>query len=122
MGIGNDPSYSSSRTFGTFPLPWPPGHEPADDPKVKAIAEAARALVEKRDAWLNPAGATTADLAKRTLTNLYNERPSWLDGLHRTLDAAVLTAYGWPASLTDKEMLEGLLALNGARAGALATG
>ena len=108
--------YTPTTTFETFPFPWPPGHEPPDDPTVQAIAAAARALTEKRDAWLNPAGATAADLAKRTLTNLYNQRPSWLDGLHRTLDAAVLTAYGWPASLTDDELLERLLALNGARA------
>ena len=116
------PRYTPTTTFETFPFPWPPGQEPTDDPKVQAIAEAARALVEKRDAWLNPAGATTAALAKRTLTNLYNDRPTWLDGLHRTLDAAVLTAYGWPIALTDAELLERLLALNGARAGVLVTG
>ena len=112
------PRYTPTTTFETFPFPWPPGHEHTDDPRVKAIGEAARALVEKRDAWLNPAGATAADLAKRTLTNLYNDRPSWLDGLHRTLDAAVLAAYGWPATLADAEVLERLLALNGGRAGA----
>ncbi len=112
------PRYTPTTTFETFPFPWPPGQEPPDDPKVQAIAEAARALVEKCDAWLNPAGATAADLAQRTLTNLYNQRQTWLDGLHRTLDAAVLAAYGWPSSLTDDELLERLLALNGARAGA----
>ena len=116
MGIGNDPSYSSSRTFGTFPFPWLPNEEPADDPRIKVIAEAARLLVEKRDAWLNPEGATPADFAKRTLTNLYNARPAWLAGLHSTLDAAVLVAYGWPASLTDAELLERLLAMNLSRA------
>ena len=35
-------------------------------------------------------------LRKRTLTNLYNERPTWLANLHATLDAAVFAAYGWP--------------------------
>jgi len=109
------PRYTPTTTFETFPFPWPPGHEPTEDPKVKAIAEAARALVEKRDAWLNPAGATPVDLAKRTLTNLYNDPPTWLGGLHRALDAAVLAAYGWPAALPDSELLERLLALNGAR-------
>jgi len=34
----------------TFPFPWPPSHEPKDSLLVKAIAEAARELVEKRDA------------------------------------------------------------------------
>jgi hypothetical protein len=68
--------------------------------------------VEKRDAWLNPAGATEAQLKDRTLTSLYNQRPTWLDQLHRTLDAAVLDAYGWPHDLTDAQILERLLALN----------
>jgi hypothetical protein len=32
------------------------------------------------------------------------------------VDEAVFAAYGWPASLTDAEILERLLALNHARA------
>jgi len=51
-------------------------------------------------------------LAKRTLTNLYNERPTWLDLAHKKLDAAVFTAYGWSADLADEEILARLLALN----------
>ncbi len=112
IGAGNDPSYSSSRTFETFPFPWPPGQEPKTDPRVEAIAQAARELVEKRDAWLNPPGASEAELKRRTLTNLYNERPTWLDLAHRKLDEAVLDAYGWPYDLGDEEILERLLALN----------
>ena len=42
------------------------------------IAAAARDLVQKRDAWLNPPGAAPEELTKRTLTHLYNERPTWL--------------------------------------------
>jgi hypothetical protein len=57
-----------------------------------------------------------ADLKKRTLTNLYNQRPTWLDLAHRKLGAAVLAAYGWPADLSDEEILAHLLALNLARA------
>ncbi|MEO8275139.1 MAG: DNA methyltransferase [Thermoanaerobaculia bacterium] len=56
-------------------------------------------------------------LAKRTLTNLYNERPAWLDLAHKKLDEAVFTAYGWPSDLTDEQILERLLALNLERAG-----
>ena len=108
---------SSSRTFETFPFPWPPGQEPADDPRVEAIAQAARELVQLRDAWLNPPDASDAELKKRTLTNLYNARPTWLDNAHRKLDAAVFAAYGWPADLSDDEILARLLALNLARAG-----
>jgi type II restriction/modification system DNA methylase subunit YeeA len=117
MGVGNDPSYSSSRTFETFPFPWPPGKEPKDDSRVQAIAAAAKELVEMRDRWLNAAGLTEADRKIRTLTNLYNARPTWLDLAHKKLDAAVCDAYGWPHDLTDEQILERLLALNLQRAG-----
>jgi hypothetical protein len=33
-------------------------------------------------------------LKKRTLTNLYNQRPAWLDLAHKKLDAAAFAAYG----------------------------
>ena len=87
---------------------------------VEAIATAAHELVEKRDAWLNPPGATEAELKKRTLTNLYNQRPTWLDLAHKKLDTAVLAVYGWPDDLTDEQILERLLALNLERAGEVA--
>ena len=61
-------------------------------------------------------------LKTRTLTKLYNERPGWLDNLHRELDRAVAAAYGWEAdfeagTLTDDEILARLFALNQERAG-----
>ncbi len=59
---------------------------------------------------------SAAKLKKRTLTNLYNERPTWLDLAHKKLDAAVAAAYGWPADLTDDQILERLLKLNLERA------
>lgn len=52
------------------------------------------------------------ELKKRTLTNLYNQRPTWLDLAHKKLDAAVFDAYGWPVSLSDDELLAKLLELN----------
>ncbi len=55
-------------------------------------------------------------LKKRTLTNLYNERPTWLDQAHQALDEAVFAAYSWPADLSDEQVLEKLLALNLERA------
>ncbi len=110
------PRYTATATFETFPFPWPPGSEPKDSPLVGAIAEAARELVAKRDAWLNPSGASLDDLKKRTLTNLYNARPAWLADAHRKLDESVFTAYGWPQDISDSEILERLLALNHARA------
>ena len=108
--------YTPTSTFETFPFPWPPGKESQDDPLVQAVAQAASELVAKRDAWLNPADAAPEELSKRTLTNLYNKRPSWLADAHRKLDEAVFAAYGWPSTLTDAEILERLLALNHQRA------
>jgi hypothetical protein len=55
-------------------------------------------------------------LTERTLTKLYNERPAWLDLAHKKLDAAVAAAYGFPADLSDEQILERLLALNLERA------
>lgn len=146
LGVGNDPRYTPTTCFETFPFPR--GLTPniaakdyADNQNAQAIAAAARALVEARDRWLNPpewvnwersseetaAGFPArpvakpgheAALKKRTLTNLYNERPAWLDMLHRALDEAVATAYGWEWPLTDDEILRRLFELNQARSGA----
>jgi len=55
-------------------------------------------------------------LKKRTLTNLYNERPTRLDLAHRKLDEAVLAAYGWAPAISDEALLAKLLALNLRRA------
>jgi hypothetical protein len=58
---------------------------------------------------------TTAEKNKRTLTNLYNQRPAWLENAHAILDAAVFESYGWPespAQFSDQEILGRLLALN----------
>jgi hypothetical protein len=57
------------------------------------------------------------ELKKRTLTNLYNQRPAWLDHAHKKIDAAVFAAYGWPDTLSDDELLAKLLELNLAQAG-----
>src|SRR6266511_4453344 len=102
--------------FKPPPSPGSPGGEPADDPRVAAIRTAARELVEQRDRWLNPEGADAAMLKQRTLTNLYNQRPTWLDLAHKKLDRAVLDAYGWPHDIADEEILARLLALNLERA------
>nr|WP_295543439.1 DEAD/DEAH box helicase family protein [uncultured Thiohalocapsa sp.] len=65
------------------------------------------------------AAATEQALKKRTLTNLYNKRPTWLDNDHKALDTAVATAYGWDdysPDMPDQEILSRLLALNLERA------
>jgi len=56
------------------------------------------------------------ELKRRTLTNLYNERPTWLDLAHRKLDEAVFAAYGWDPALSDEDLLAKLLDLNLQRA------
>jgi type II restriction/modification system DNA methylase subunit YeeA len=142
------PRYTPTTTFETFPFPERltpnlPSASYADNPHAQAIAAAARELVEKRDLWLNPPdliervpevvpefpdrivprnAPAAATLKSRTLTNLYNMRGTpegaWLDNLHRALDEAVAAAYGWPADLSDDEILSRLLALNLARGAA----
>ncbi len=79
---------------------------------LASISEAARRLDELRRNWLDPEGASEAELKKRTLTNLYNARPTWLDNAHKKLDAAVFAAYGWSADISDEDILKNLLALN----------
>jgi type II restriction/modification system DNA methylase subunit YeeA len=143
-GVGNDPQYTPTTGFETFPFPEGltpdiPAASYADDPRAQRIAAAAVRLDELRNNWLNPADlvrrvpevvpgypdrvlpvdeTAAAVLKKRTLTNLYNERPAWLANAHRELDEAVAAAYGWPADLSDDEILARLLALNLERAGA----
>jgi type II restriction/modification system DNA methylase subunit YeeA len=143
-GVGNDPRYTIGTTFETFPFPEGltpniPAADYADNPRAITIAEAARRLNELREAWLNPpdlvervlevvAGfpdrivpvspKAAAILKKRTFTNLYNERPAWLDNAHRELDAAVADAYGWPADIGEEDALAQLLDLNRERAAA----
>lgn len=126
----------SAKTSG-LPRASGPRNDAAD-----RIAAAAKKLNEQREAWLNPpewvdwvrtpeeekAGFPSrpvakpdheADLKKRTLTNLYNARPAWLDNAHKELDAAVAAAYGWTdytPEMADEEILKRLLALNLERA------
>ena len=142
LGVGNDPRYTPSTCFETFPFPAGltpdiPAKDYADDPRARKIAAAARRLNELREAWLNPpdlvrrepevvAGypdrilpkdaKAAAILKKRTLTNLYNERPAWLANAHQDLDEAVAAAYGWPADLSDEDILKRLFDLNQERA------
>lgn len=147
IGSGNDVTYSNTEVFLTFA--FPEGLTPdiaagdyAADPRAIAIAAAAGRLIELRENWLNPADlvvqvpevvagypdrimpkdeVAAKELAKRTLTNLYNVRPAWLVNAHRALDEAVADAYGWgddwrAGTLADDEILARLFVLNQARA------
>jgi len=55
---------------------------------------------------------TSDEKKKRTLTNLYNARPTWLNLAHKRLNEAVFAAYGWKGDLSDEKILEKLLSLN----------
>ncbi|MEY2860459.1 MAG: hypothetical protein RL392_917, partial [Pseudomonadota bacterium] len=112
---------------------------------ASSIATAAKRLSDLRDNWLNPAEWTQRvaevvplgmaaspypdrilpkhgfekDLAERTLTKLYNQRPAWLTAAHQALDLAVAHAYGWTdytPDMPNDEILKRLLALNLERA------
>ena len=98
--------YTPTTCFETFPFPEPNGEQ------REAIAEAARELNKLREGWLNPPDVLAEELKKRTLTNLYNTRPTWLQQVHERLDKAVFDAYGWPPDLPDAAILERLLVLN----------
>jgi hypothetical protein len=167
LGVGNDPRYTPTSCFETFP--FPSGLVPADTANqetavldggalipgqlhaetlraaAETIAIAAKRLNDLRESWINPPEWTNRVpeavplgmdkspypdrilpkpghekvLAARTLTNLYNQRPAWLDAAHKALDVAVAAAYGWTdytPEMSDEEILRRLLALNLERA------
>ena len=117
------PRYNKSRCFDPFPFPI------CGEAEKKSV----RKLAEELDAHRKRAQAQHG----LTLTGLYNVLEkiragekltdkekvihdagivSVLKQLHDDLDAAVFAAYGWPATLTDAEILERLVALNAERA------
>ncbi len=136
------PRYTHTSTFASFPFPEGmtpnvPPEKARKLPRAPAIETAAQRLNELRNAWLYPPELIVRQrevanglpdrilgkddkaarvLAQRTLTSLYNERPSWLAEAHRNLDAAVAAAYGWPADLSNDDVIEKLFALNQERA------
>lgn len=124
LGVGNDPRYNKSRCFDPFPFP-----DATESQKSQL-----RALGEELDATRKRVQAEHPDL---TLTGLYNVLEKLKAGaalsdaeedvkhrglvlilkeLHEQIDAAVAQAYGWPADLTDEQILERLVALNAERA------
>lgn len=124
LGVGDDASYNHSDCFGKFPFPDPD----------EALKSRLRALGEELDATRKRVQAEHPDL---TLTGLYNVLEKLKAGaaltaaeedvkqrglvlilkeLHEQIDAATAQAYGWPADLTDEQILERLVALNAERA------
>jgi len=109
----NPPEWTETRTLefpGTVNGPW------SRYINAKTV-DAKTGIGTVRYPRLEPCNAEYATkLKERTLTKLYNERPTWLDLAHKKLDATVAAAYGWPADLSDDAILEKLLALNLERA------
>jgi hypothetical protein len=124
LGVGNDPRYSKSKVFDPFPFP-----SPGDllKSKIRAVAEELDAFRKERQ----------KEHPLLTMTQMYNvleklkanadlddddERIKKegliliLKELHEKLNALVFEAYGWPATLTDEQILEKLVALNHERA------
>lgn len=102
------PRYTPTSTFETFPLPSPTLNQ------REAISAAAERLDTLRNGWLNPPADSVSptELKRRSLTNLYNETPTWLQFAHENLNEAVYAAYGWSSELADGEIQSRLLSLN----------
>ena len=143
LGQGNQRRYNIGVTFETFP--FPAGLTPdlsvevhAESRFAEAIASAAARLNELRTRWLNPPElvqivpdaaqgypdrvipineAASEMLRRRTLTDLYNEMPTWLANAHDDLNRAVAAAYGLSAECSDDQILSRLLEMNLAGAG-----
>lgn len=124
LGVGNDPRYLKTLCFDPFPFPNTSKEQVA---KIRKLAEDLDAHRKKQQA-AHP---------KLTMTGMYNVLESLRAGtplsdkekeihqqglvsilkqLHDDLDVAVFSAYGWPVSLSDEELLEKLVALNAERA------
>lgn len=102
----NPPEWTKTRVLefpGATDGPW---SRFVVDPEARGLGTACYPVIEPRDS------DCAKKLAKRTLTNLYNERPAWLANAHAKLDNAVAHAYRFPVDLTDEQILERLLALN----------
>ncbi|WP_454268909.1 class I SAM-dependent DNA methyltransferase [Roseovarius sp. MBR-51] len=130
LGVGNDPVYAKSKCFDPFPFP-----DLTEAQKVRL-----RSLGEQLDAHRK---AQQKAHPKLTLTGMYNvleklrakeriegkDREIYDQGLigilrdlHDQIDAAVAEAYGWPADLSDDEILHRLVDLNRTRAAEEARG
>ena len=118
------PVYTKGSCFDAFPFPELSSAAGAEIGVLAEEIDELRVAVLKRHPFL-------------TMTGLYNARArlaagatlseaeravheagcvGLLDHLHQRLDAAVMTAYGWPADLSAKEAVVRLIALNRERA------
>jgi len=124
------PRYNHSRCFDPFPFP---ACDAAAQDRIRQIAEeldAHRKRVQSQHPGLTLTGMYNVleKLRRREALNAKEKQVhdaglvSVLGQLHDDLDAAVFAAYGWPATLTDAEILERVVALNAERANEEASG
>lgn len=124
LGVGNDSRYNNTLCFDTFPFPV----------ATQALKEQIGSLAEQLDSHRRK---QQAHHPKLTITDMYNVLEKLRSGealspkeqkiheqglvsillqLHQELDTVVAAAYGWPANLSEEEILERLVALNKERA------
>lgn len=121
MGQGNDPVYNTSTCFDPFPFP---SATEAQKAKIRALGEELDRFRKERLA-AHPKALTMTGLynvlEKLRKGEALNDKDkdihqfglvSTLKKIHDDLDAAVFDAYGWPATLSDEQILERLVALN----------
>ena len=137
LGVGNDSRYLKSRCFETFPFP------DEDTGLTPALHERISTLAEQIDAHRKRVLAPESGNTGLTLTGIYNVLTALREGraltakektqhsqglvgvlreLHDELDAAVLAAYGLPATATTDDILAHLVQLNTQRAAEEAQG
>ncbi|PZX18415.1 type II restriction/modification system DNA methylase subunit YeeA [Palleronia aestuarii] len=130
LGVGNDPTYNHADCFYKFPFP---DLTPTQRTILRQLGEELDAHRKERQ----------AQHPKLTLTQMYNtleklrageviegkDKQVYEDGLigllkdiHDRIDAAVAEAYGWPADLSENDLLMNLVALNHERAAEEARG
>ena len=124
LGVGNDPRYNKTRCFE--PFPFPDASEPQRE-RIRFLAEQLDAdrkrcqefhpmltlteiynvLVEVRAG--EPLGPVSQIIHDQGLVSVLRE-------IHDDIDRVVTEAYGWPADLSDEEILFRLVDFNATRA------
>lgn len=111
LGAGNDPRYTPSTTFETFPFPE------RIDRHWAAVSAAASHLNELRNHLLDADAALTPTKLYNEVMALKQDRDATARAFplliaHERMDRAVTEAYGWHWPLSDDEALSKLLELS----------
>ena len=120
LGVGNDPRYTTTSTFQPFPFPDATDAQRETIRQLGERLDAHRARVQSEHPTLTLTGLYNAlaavregrELSKKERADYGRGQVAILRETHDALDAAVAEAYGWPAHLTDQQVLVRLVALN----------